>query len=118
MRRSCVLYGSKTMTVNDLAAAVAAALGGARTRLHTSDALGDYVRILYEPEPRKEEIRVGPNHVPYEGQEELETLENDYRDYPAMVWVDLTTREDEIQRRLAAIPGLDLLRREELDWPS
>jgi hypothetical protein len=98
------LYGSPNLTADELCAAVGAALGVSFVE-HDSSFRGRY--LLADGRPR---LEVQPNRVPGDDGQ-LEPMESEFVDYPALLYVHGSDRPDEIRDLLAGIAGLAFLRR-------
>lgn len=102
------LYGARELTIDELCAAVAGALGVSFVE-HDSSFRGRY--FLADGEPR---LEVQPNQVPGDDGE-LDAMESEFVAYPTLLYVYGSDRPDEVRDRLAAVAGLAFLRRV---WPT
>lgn len=101
------LYGCTSLTIDELADQVNRVVE-VELEPHDSDAYGEYART---PGLSDEGTWVQPNYVDY-GEEEDEIIEDEFPDYPVIVFVRRATPGDETRHRLARhIPALDFLRR-------
>ena len=100
------LYGTRTLAIDELRAAVENALS-VHLEGHESGYLGgDY---FLAGDLRGEHVLIQRNHVD-EGDEE-EVAEPQFADYPVLLQVNATPRGDELKCRLLAIEGVDFLKR-------
>jgi hypothetical protein len=100
------LYGTRTLAVEELSAAVEDALALNLERHESGYLGGDY---FVAGDLRGEHFVVQRNHVD-DGDEE-EVAEPEFANYPTLLQVNATLRGDELKARLSSIDGLDFLRR-------
>jgi hypothetical protein len=100
------LYGTKSLDLDELRVAVQRALDIELHRHESGYLGGDY---FLAGDLRDEHVLIQRNHVS-DGDED-EVAEPEFADYPILLLVNATTRGDELKGRLAAIAGMDFLRR-------
>jgi len=106
MTKSYDLYGTRTLALDELRAAVEKALS-VHLEGHESSYLGG--EYFLAGDLRGEHVLIQRNHV-VDGDEE-EPAEPQFADYPVLLQINATTRGDELKGQLLAIKGLDFLRR-------
>jgi hypothetical protein len=101
------LYGSKSLSIAQLRAAVEAALAAPFVLHDSSYRGGDY---FFAGDLRGETLVVQRNRIAGSG-EDIEFAKPAFADYAVILEVNASTRSDQIRTRLAEIQGLDFLLR-------
>jgi hypothetical protein len=99
------LYGTRTMSTDELQRAVALVLG-VSFQARYSDEIGSY----FNADVDQENFSVERNFLDDGDEDDIQEAE--FADRPALLFVNRTERGDEIRGMLLEIPGLEHLRRD------
>jgi hypothetical protein len=99
------LYGTRTMSTDELQRAVALVLG-VSFQARYSDEIGSY----FNADVDQENFSVERNFLDDGDEDDIQEAE--FADWPALLFVNRTERGNEIRGMLLEIPGLEHLRRD------
>jgi hypothetical protein len=102
------LYGTRSMSTDELQEAVASALGISFEARYSS-----FIGPYFNADLEEENFAIWPNFL--DGGDEDEIQEPEFADRPVLLYVNDSERGAELEHVLTEIPGLEHLRRDTRD---